>query len=49
VRDAPGAAEIEITVTPRIGITRSAELPLRFLIAGNGFVSARRYNGPSLK
>ena len=48
VRDAPGG-EIEIAVTPRIGITRSAELPLRFLIAGNGFVSARRYNGPSLK
>jgi DNA-3-methyladenine glycosylase len=48
VRRAPGAGEIAIAVTPRIGITRSAELPLRFLIAANGCVSARRYNGPSL-
>ena len=32
VRQAPGAALFEIAVTPRIGITRSAELPLRFLI-----------------
>ena len=29
-------------VTPRIGITQCADLPLRFLIAGNGFVSGRR-------
>ena len=49
VRQAPGAGEIEIAVTPRIGIARSPELPLRFLMAGNGFVSARRYNEPSLK
>ena len=49
VRQAPGAGEIEITVTPRIGITRSPELPLRFLMAGSGFPSARRYNEPSLK
>ena len=28
-----------IAVTPRIGITKSAEEPLRFLIAGNPFVS----------
>jgi 3-methyladenine DNA glycosylase Mpg len=49
VRQAPATGEIAIAVTPRIGITRSAELPLRFLVVGNGFVSARRYNGPSLK
>jgi DNA-3-methyladenine glycosylase len=49
VRQAPGAEAIQIVVTPRIGITHSAELPLRFLVAGSGFVSARRYNGPSLK
>lgn len=29
----------EIAVTPRIGITKSIEMPLRYLIAGNGFVS----------
>jgi DNA-3-methyladenine glycosylase len=29
----------EISVTPRIGITKSMEMPLRYVIAGNGFVS----------
>jgi DNA-3-methyladenine glycosylase len=42
VREPACAGEIEIEVTQRIGITRSAELPLRFVMAGNGFVSARR-------
>jgi DNA-3-methyladenine glycosylase len=28
-----------VLVTPRVGITKSAEQPLRYLIAGNGFVS----------
>lgn len=31
-----------VTVTPRIGIVKSAEQPLRYLIAGNPFVSGRR-------
>jgi DNA-3-methyladenine glycosylase len=39
VRDAGQAEEIEIAVSPRIGIRESADLPLRFWIAGNGFVS----------
>jgi DNA-3-methyladenine glycosylase len=30
---------IEIDVSPRIGITKAAELPLRFTIRGNSFVS----------
>src|ERR1700730_9833781 len=29
-----------VTVTPRIGIVKSAEQPLRYFIAGNAFVSA---------
>jgi DNA-3-methyladenine glycosylase len=29
----------KVSVTPRIGITKSAELPLRYVISGNRFVS----------
>ncbi|MFZ1132888.1 MAG: DNA-3-methyladenine glycosylase [Terriglobales bacterium] len=32
----------QVTVTPRIGITKSAARPLRYFIAGNPFVSGRR-------
>ena len=39
VRRSPHVGEFEIEVTERIGITKSAELPLRFLIQGNKFVS----------
>lgn len=31
-----------VTVTPRIGIVKSAEHPLRYFIAGNPFVSGRK-------
>jgi DNA-3-methyladenine glycosylase len=34
-----------ITVTPRIGIVKSAEYPLRYFIAGNKFVSGRLPTG----
>ncbi len=33
--------EDQIAVTPRIGITKSAEMPLRYVIAGNAFVSGK--------
>jgi DNA-3-methyladenine glycosylase len=39
VMDPPAACRFEIAVSPRIGITKCAELPLRFSIEGNRFVS----------
>jgi DNA-3-methyladenine glycosylase len=41
VRDPAEAATFAIQVTPRIGITKCADLPLRFVIEGNRFVSGR--------
>jgi DNA-3-methyladenine glycosylase len=34
-----GFTPAAIAVTPRIGITKSADMPLRYVIKGNGFVS----------
>lgn len=31
----------EIAVTPRIGITKAVEMPLRYVIAGNSFISRK--------
>ena len=39
LREPPVAEEFEIAVSPRIGITRNADWPLRFFIRGNRFVS----------
>jgi DNA-3-methyladenine glycosylase len=36
------AATFEIGVSPRIGITKAVELPLRFFIKGNRFVSGAK-------
>jgi DNA-3-methyladenine glycosylase len=35
-------ADFEIGVSPRIGITKAADLPLRFFIKGNRFVSGAK-------
>ena len=37
-----GYPPLSIIRTPRIGITKSAEMPLRYFVAGNEFVSGRR-------
>jgi DNA-3-methyladenine glycosylase len=34
--------QTQVRVTPRIGITKAADRPLRFIIAGNAFVSGTR-------
>ena len=39
VREPAEVRAVEIVVTPRVGITQCADLPLRFLIRGNAFVS----------
>jgi len=31
----------QVAVTQRIGITKAAELPLRYVIAGNTFISKK--------
>jgi len=39
-----------IVVTPRIGITKAADMPLRYLVSGNRFVSVPpRLDSPSLR
>ena len=37
-----GYRPVEIVATPRVGITKAIEQPLRFVIAGNPYVSAKR-------
>ena len=45
VTHAPAEArKVEIGVSPRIGITKCADWPLRFFIRGNKFVSGPRYH-----
>jgi len=41
VREPAEKHSVEVAVTPRIGITRCADLPLRFVVRGNRFVSGK--------
>lgn len=41
VREPAEPRALEIAVTPRIGITKCADLPLRYVVRGNGFVSGK--------
>jgi DNA-3-methyladenine glycosylase len=52
VREPAEPRHVEIAVGPRIGITKCADLPLRFFVRGNRFVSGGRTTPsgiPSLK
>ena len=42
VRDPAEKRRVDIAVTQRIGITKCADLPLRFIVRGNRFVSGKR-------
>jgi DNA-3-methyladenine glycosylase len=42
VRESAEPRHVEIAVTPRIGITKCTDLPLRFVVRGNRFVSGKR-------
>ena len=37
-----GSPRGSIAITPRIGITKAADQPLRYLLAGNAFISGRK-------
>ena len=37
-----GSPRERIRITPRIGITKAADQPLRYLLAGNAFISGRK-------
>jgi DNA-3-methyladenine glycosylase len=42
VREPAAQRHVDIAVTARIGITKCADLPLRFVVRGNRFVSGKR-------
>jgi DNA-3-methyladenine glycosylase len=46
VRDPFEKRHVEIAVTPRIGISKCADLPLRFILRGNRFVSGKTTPAP---
>jgi DNA-3-methyladenine glycosylase len=39
----------KIKLTPRIGITKAADMPLRYIVGGNRFVSGLGLLGPMIK
>jgi DNA-3-methyladenine glycosylase len=45
VREPATKQRVDIAVTPRIGITKCADLPLRFIVRGNRFVSGKKSGG----
>jgi DNA-3-methyladenine glycosylase len=45
IRDGESVADDKVEVTTRIGITKSADWPLRWIVRGNRFVSKGRLSG----
>jgi DNA-3-methyladenine glycosylase len=43
IRAGKTVRETDVVITPRIGISRAADWPLRFLVRDNPFVSGRKY------
>jgi len=44
IREGAGVADNDVEVTARIGITKSADWPLRFIIRGNKYVSRGKFS-----
>ena len=44
IREGAGVADNDVEVTTRIGITKSADWPLRFIIRGNKYVSRGKFS-----
>ena len=45
IRDGAGIADADVEVTARIGITKSADWPLRYFVRGNKYVSRGKLSG----
>jgi DNA-3-methyladenine glycosylase len=45
IREGERVADDDVDVTTRIGITRSADWPLRWIVRGNRYVSKGRVSG----
>jgi 3-methyladenine DNA glycosylase Mpg len=45
IREGEAVSDDKVEITTRIGITRSADWPLRWIVRGNRFVSKGKLSG----